>query len=174
MVTAVLTVLVAVVSDLAAGEAPLHVATLGAVVAAVAGLRVHLGGRHRHVLQLSASCVTAQPAVHAMMKRVPHGSLQHADGSEVGYADVAVSGTQLALVIVVVTAICLAERLVLALTGAIYACWVRLTLHPVRPAPTVVLRRAASAPKRSSRLVCRDAVVRRGPPHVIRGTLLPA
>ncbi|MCX6951120.1 MAG: hypothetical protein NTV51_02895, partial [Verrucomicrobia bacterium] len=119
-------------------------------------------------------CVAAQPAVHAVLKRVPHGSLQHGNGSGIGHTDVVIIGSQLALVIVVVTAICFAERLVLALTGAIYTCWVRFFLLPVHPAPAVVPRRAASEPKRSSQLVCRDTMIRRGPPHPLCGILLPA
>ena len=171
--TAAVTVLLAVFFDVAAGEPPVHVATLGAIVAAVAGLRVLLGGRHRHLLQFCASGVAVQPALHALVKLIPHGELQHGHGSRVGHADVAVIGTQVALVVIVVAAICLAERLVLAITGVICACWIRLLLHPVRPAPAVVLRRAAPAPECSSRLVYRDAVVERGPPSAIWWATLP-
>lgn len=163
--TAVLTVAIAVFSDLVAGEPPLHVVTLGAVVAVVAGVRVHLGGRHRGLLQFVCAGVAAQPVLHAAVKLVPHGPLRHGHGSEIGRADLAVTITQVVLVVAVVAAICLAEQLVVAVGGVVRACWLRLMLRRPHPAPGVVRRRPASAPARPRRLLGRGTTVKRGPPR---------
>lgn len=164
-VSALLTVAVAVFSDVVAGEPPLHVGTLGAVVAVVAGLRVRLGGRHRGLLQFVCAGVTAQPVLHAAVKLVPHGPLRHGQGSEIGRADLAVTVTQVALVVAVVAAICLTDRLVVAVGGVVRALWLRLLLRPAHPAPGVVLRRPAPAPARPRRLLGRGTTVKRGPPR---------
>lgn len=165
--TALLTVAMAVFSDLAAGEPPLHVVTLGAVVAVIAGVRVHLGGRHRGMLQFVCAGVGAQPVLHAAVKLVPHGPLSHGHGSEIGRADLAVTLTQILLVVVVVAAICLAEQLVVAVGGVVRACWLRLMLRRPHPAPGVVRRRPAPAPARPRRLLGRGTTVKRGPPRRI-------
>lgn len=165
VVTAVLTVAIAVFSDLVAGEPPLHVVTLGAVVAVVAGVRVQLGGRHRGLLQFVCAGVAAQPVLHAAVKLVPHGPLRHGHGNEIGRADLAVTITQVVLVVVVVAAICLAEQLVVAVGGVVRACWLRLMLRRPHPAPGVVRRRPASAPARPRRLLGRGTTVKRGPPR---------
>lgn len=166
-VAAVLTVLIEVFSDGVAGEPRLHVATLGMVVAAVVGVRVSLGGRHRRLSQLIAACITAQPVLHALIKLVPHGPLRHGSGFEIGLADVAVVVTQVVLVVAVVAAICLTEHVVVALTGVVRACWVRIVLVPPPPAPPAILRRAVAAPGRPRSLLGRGPAVERGPPSAV-------
>ncbi|MHA6781732.1 hypothetical protein ACVGOW_12170 [Pseudonocardia saturnea] len=170
LVTAtVLTVLVAVFSDVVAGEPPLHVASLGAVVAGVAVLRVRLGGRHRRPLLFICACIIAQPVLHAVMKLLPHGGLRHGHGTEIGRADLVLTSTQVAVVIAVVAAICLAERLVVAVTGVVRACWVRLLLQGPPSAPTVLRRRPTQAAGRPRLLHGRGTVVKRGPPPAVLG-----
>lgn len=167
VVAAVLTVLVEVFADGVAGEPRLHVVTLGMVVAAVVGVRVHLGGRRRRLVQLIAACIIAQPALHALIKLVPHGPLRHGFGSDIGLADVAVAATQVMLVVAVVAAICLTEHVVVALAGVVRACWVRIVLLPSPPAPPAILRRAVAAPGRPRSLVGRGTAIERGPPSAV-------
>ena len=163
--TALLTVAIAVFSDFVAGEPPVHVLTLGVVVGMVAALRVRLDGRHRGLLQFVCAALTAQPVLHAAAKLVPHGPLRHGNGSEIGRADLAVTVTQVGLVVAVVAAICTMERVVVAIGGVVRVCWLRLMLRRPQPAAGVVPRRPAPAPVRPRRLLGRGAVVKRGPPR---------
>lgn len=169
--TALVTVLVAVFFDLAAGEPPLHVVTLGAVVGGVAALRVRLGGRHRHLLQFLCACVTAQQVLHAMVELLPHGPLRHGYGTQIGQADVVATVTQVAVVIAVVAAICLTDRIVAAATSVVNACWLCLLLQGPPPAPAVLRRRPAPAPGRQRLLHGHGAIVKRGPPLAVVGAL---
>jgi hypothetical protein len=161
---AFLAVLVAVVSDLAAGEAALHVASLGLVTGAMAMLRVRLAGRDRGLLQFLSGCVVAQPAVHAAVKLVPHAPLDHGVGTEIGRADVAVTATQLVIALLIVATVSFAEQ-VLTLVSGVIRVWV-LRLRLTVPSAGPVARTCRRTPERaqlSSRF--RPVAMRkRGPP----------
>ena len=58
----------AVVLDVLAEEHPTHTLSLGIVAAVVAGLRLHLAGRHENVLAAVSGALVAQPALHAVTK----------------------------------------------------------------------------------------------------------
>jgi hypothetical protein len=162
---AVLAVLVAVVSDLAAGEAALHVASLGLVTGAMALLRVWLAGRDRGLLQFLSGCVVAQPAVHAAVKLVPHAPLDHGAGSDIGRADLAVTGTQLVIALLIVATVSFAEQVMTLASGVIrvWALRLRLTVPSTGPAAHTC-RRTPERAQLSSRY--RPVAMRkRGPPH---------
>jgi hypothetical protein len=63
-----LAVAAAVALDVLADEHPTHTVSLGFVAAVVAGLRLHLAGRHENVLAPVAGVLVAQPALHATTK----------------------------------------------------------------------------------------------------------
>ena len=58
----------AVAFDVLAEEHPTHTLGLGIVAAVVAGLRLHLAGRHENVLAAVSGALVAQPALHAITK----------------------------------------------------------------------------------------------------------
>lgn len=166
-VTAVfLAVVVAVLSDLAAGEAALHIATLGLVTAAMAALRVRMTGRARGLLQFLSACVVAQPALHAAAKLVPHAPLEHGVGRDIGPADLAVTGTQLVVALLIVAVVSCVEQIATLISGVVRVCrlWIRLGAPPSgEPARTT--RRTPVRAQLSSRY--RPMAMRkRGPPRV--------
>lgn len=124
-------VLVAVASDIAADEAAVHVAGLGAITVVMGALRVRLAGRDRGLLQLLSGCVVAQPVLHAAVKLVPHAPLDHGAGPTIGQADVFVSAAQMAVALALVIAVTFTEQLVATASGVIRVCWSRT--RPVMP-----------------------------------------
>lgn len=167
---AVLTVVVAVFSDLAAGEAPLHVATLGVVTALVAALRLRLAGRHRGLLQFVSGTIVAQPAVHTAAKLVPHGPMEHGLGHQLIHADVLATATQMVVALLIVAAVSFAEQIVTAVAGVVRVVRIRIWIHvPKTRARTSRVRRAPARERLTSRYRP-GAIPRRGPPH----RLLPA
>ncbi len=160
-----LAVVVAVVSDLAAGEAALHVASLGLVIGAMAVLRVWLAGRDRGLLQVLSGCVVAQPAVHAAVKLVPHAPLDHGIGSDIGRADVAVTATQLVIALLIVATVSFAEQFLALVSGVIRVWVLRLQLTVPSTGPDArTCRRTPERAQLSSRY--RPVAMRkRGPPH---------
>ncbi|MBC8091997.1 MAG: hypothetical protein H7Y15_08695 [Pseudonocardia sp.] len=162
--SALLTVLVAVFSDVAVGEAAVHVATLGAIVAAMGALRVRLAGRDRGLLQFLSGALLAQPVLHATAKLIPHGSLDHGAGAQVGQADLLVSGTQLAAALLIVAVVSFAEQLVTMLCSVIRVCGLRIRQLVPRTGPTTAhqdtpVRAALSIRYRPI------AMCKRGPPR---------
>lgn len=160
-----LTVVVTVVSDLAAGEGALHAVTLGLVTAAVAMLRVHLAGRDRGLLQFLSGCIVAQPALHAAANLVPHGPLDHGAGNQVGTADLAVTGTQLTVAVVVVVAVSFAQQLVTMLCTVIRTCWIRIVLCVPHAGPGVASGRRTPVRALLSSRYRPIAMRKRGPPR---------
>lgn len=161
-----LAVVVAVLSDLAAGEAALHIATLGLVTGAMAMLRIRMTGRARGLLQFLSACVVAQPALHAAAKLVPHAPLDHGIGRNVGPADLAVTATQLVVALLIVAVVSCAEQVATLISGVIRVCrlWIRLEAlhsrepaHPVRRTPVRALLSSRYRP---------IAMRKRGPPRV--------
>lgn len=139
-----LAVVVAVLSDLVAGEAALHTATLGLVTGATAILRVRMAGRARGLLRFLSACVVAQPALHAAAKLVPHAPLDHGVGRNIGLADIAVTGTQLVVAVLIVAVVSCAEQIATLISGVIRVSrlWIRLeapysdeVAHTVRRTP---------------------------------------
>ncbi len=163
---AALAVVLAVLSDLAAAEAPLHALTLAAVSAVVVVFRATVTPWCRHVLPVLAVIVTLQPALHAVMKLVPSGSAGHADvGEHVHAAEVAVNGTQIGLALVVMAVLSSLER-VLELVTRVFRELVVL-LKPLAPERAAVRRRPAPRPARSPGPPLRAVIIRRGPPCVV-------
>lgn len=161
-----LAVVLTVLSDLTAAEAPLHALTLAAVGAAVVAFRATVTPWCRHLLPVLAAIVTLQPALHAVMKLVPAGAGRHGHpGEHVDPADVVVNGTQIALVVVVVAALALLER-VLDLVTRVLRVLVVL-LGPVAPERLGARLRPASRPARSPGPLLQAVLVRRGPPRVV-------
>lgn len=162
---ALLAVVVAVVSDLAAGEAALHVASLGLVTGAMALLRVWLAGRDRGLLQFLSGCVVAQPAVHAAVKLVPHASLDHGVGSDIGRADLAVTATQFVIALLIVATVSFAEQ-ALTLVSGVIRVWA-LRLRPAVPSVGPDERTCRRTPERAqlSSRYRPIAMRKRGPPH---------
>mgnify|MGYP001096874314 CR=1 FL=1 len=105
--------IVAVVSDLAAGEHPLHAATLGLVAASVAGVRVRLAGRHSSVFSVLSGALVAQPVLHAAVKLLPLAPdpVHHA-------AETSISAIHIAITVTIVAVVTGAQSLVLALATA--------------------------------------------------------
>lgn len=162
-----LTVLVAVFSDLAAGEAAVHVASLGAITAAMGALRVRLAGRDRGLLQFLSACVIAQPVLHAAAKLVPHGPLDHGAGAEIGQADLLVSGTQLAVALLVVAAVSFAEQVVGTVCSVIRICWLRIRSAVPPAGPQKANRRRTPVRAALSSRFRPIAMCKRGPPALL-------
>ncbi|MCX6463958.1 MAG: hypothetical protein NTW05_10260 [Pseudonocardiales bacterium] len=160
-----LAVLMAVLSDLTAAEAPLHAATLAVVGAVVVGFRARVTPWCIHVFPVLAAIVALQPALHVGMKLVPHGALGHAAGRGVGVDDVMVNGTQIVLALVVVVALGSLQR-VFELVSRVLRVLVVL-LAPLRPEPADVVRRPDTRPERPPGPPLRAVIVRRGPPRIV-------
>ena len=162
-----LAVVVAVVSDLAAGGAALHVATLGLVIGAMAMLRLRMTGRARGLLQFLSAGVVAQPAIHAAAKLVPHGPLHHGVGPDIGPADLAVTGTQLVVALLIVALVSCAEQIAALICGVIRVGgrWIRLEA----PSPDERARTVRRTPVRAqlSSRYRPIAMRKRGPPRVV-------
>lgn len=165
-----LTVVMAVKFDLSAGEAPLHAASLGALVAGVAALRVQLASRRRRLLQFVSSCIVAQPTLHAALTLIPHAPIEHGSGQQIGQADVYLFGTQIAVVLAVVATVLLAERIAVLAGGVVRVGWLRICLHvphsgPGKPRPCIAPARQLLTSRYRP-----GVIARRGPPRELAGT----
>lgn len=161
-----LAVVLTVLSDLTAAEAPLHALTLAAVGAVVVAFRATVTPWCRHLLPVLAAIVTLQPALHAVMKLVPADAGPHNHpGGHVDAAEVAVNGTQIALVVVVVAALALLERVLALVTRALRVLVV--LLEPVARERVGPRRRPALRLARSPFPPLGAVIVRRGPPRVV-------
>jgi hypothetical protein len=157
---AVVTVCLAIGMDLLAGEHPVHTATLGFVVAAVAAVRVRLAGRYSGCFSALGGAIVAQPALHGAMKLLP------ADPDPVGHTiETSVSVVHVVLTAAVVAVVAGAQGLFLLLAAAYPIARVLLLLVrlPARPRPRPVVRQPAAA---GERLFLVADVSRRGPPAV--------
>lgn len=165
LAAAALAFVLAAVSDLTAGESPLHAVTLASVVAAVVAVRVLVAGHLRRMLQLATAILTVQPALHAAAKIVPHGALSHGSHDAIGGADLAVAGLQIVLAAVVVAALCLTEQLVAVICTVVRVCWLVLRV-PANPERDDV-GRPDPAPARRWVVFVEQVIARRGPPRVV-------
>jgi hypothetical protein len=159
---AVVTACLAIGMDLLAGEHPVHTATLGFVVAAVAAVRVRLAGRYSGCFSALGGAIVAQPALHAATKLLP------AYPDAVGHTiETSVSVVHVVLTAAVVAVVAGAQGLFLLLAAAYPIARVLLLLVrlPARPRPRPVVRQPA-APA-GERLFLVADVSRRGPPAVI-------
>lgn len=165
-----LTVVMAVAFDLRPGEAPLHAASLGALVAGVAVLRAHLASWRCRLLQFVSSCIVAQPALHASLKLIPHAPIEHGPGQQIGQADVYLVGTQIAVVLAVVATVLFAERIAILAGGVIRACWLRICLRVSHSGPGKARPRIAPACQLLTSRYRPGAIARRGPPRELAVT----
>jgi len=158
LVAALATAVLAIGMDLAAGEHPVHAATVGGVAASAALARLVTARRYKGLLAMVNGAVVAQPALHASTKLVPP-TTDHS-------GDVSLSVVHIIVAVLIVVAITQVQQL-----GSLVAA--------LRPLLVALIRRIVSTPKRpvrSPRLVgyepalpvpqwsiVRD-VARRGPP----------
>jgi hypothetical protein len=164
---AALTVLATVAVDLLAGEAPLHAATLGAVAAAVALLRVRLVDRRRRLLQFVSGCIVAQPALHLSAKLLPHHSIEHGVDHAVGPADLFVIGTQLTAAVGIAAVVSFAEQIVELSARAARRFSVLITAR-VRVVGSITLRFRFTPARQLLTFRYRPgSIPRRGPPVLV-------
>src|SRR4051794_35870943 len=88
---ALATVFAAVVSDVIAGERPLHTLSLGLVVAVVAALRLRFGGRRSGLFVAVNAAIIVQPVVHAVAKVTPWPAGHTADPAHAVQTDVSIT-----------------------------------------------------------------------------------
>lgn len=153
--------LVAVASDLSADEAPLHVLTLGAVIAMVVVARLRLAPSS-DLLRILKACVLIQPALHAAAKLVPHGQVEHGVGQQIGQADIAVTLNQVVVATAIVGVASLVEQVVAAVVGVIRVTW--NGLRPARITEPVPAVRPAPSPELLTNRYRPGVIARRGPP----------
>jgi len=162
-----LTVLVAVLFDLYAGEAAVHAATLGAVAAVTAYVRIRTVGRNSSLVSFVAGCVVSQPAMHYGITFLPHPTLEHGSGAVPGAADLLAVCAQILLILALAAGVSLVERAVVALTTSMVGLGLRLIrTGPVRVPSTrrvVVVRSLPAGEGETGRYLCRS-LARRGPP----------
>ncbi len=164
-------VVVAVLSDLAAGAGALHIVTLALVTGAMAMVRVGMTGRARGLLQFLSAGVVVQPALHAAAKLVPHAPLHHGAGPNIGPADLAVTGTQLVVAVLIVAVVSCAEQIAILISGAIRAG--RLTIRLGAPDSGRSARTVRRTPVRAqlSSRYRPVAMRKRGPPRFALSTV---
>lgn len=156
------TVLVAILVDLLAGEAPIHAVGLGLVVLSVIVARVLLVPACRAPWYLVNVCVMAQPALHAAGKLLPHPGPRHGMWHQVGIADLVFAAAQIAMAVMFIATVCFAEQIIALLTSRIRSC---LMLSEV---PTALRRQSPvlTGPKSGATgsHYRYGSIARRGPP----------
>lgn len=155
-------VAVAVASDLSLDEAPLHVLTLGAVIAMVVVARLRSASPSPDLLRILKACVLVQPALHAAIKLVPHGQVEHGVGQQIGQADIAVTLNQVVVATAIVCVASLVEQVVVAVVGVIRVTWNGLR-HAQITEPVLAVRPAPS-PELLTNRYRPGVIARRGPP----------
>ena len=159
---ALLTILMAVGSDVVAGEGPVHTLVLGLIAAGVAVLRVRLAGRRSGLFAVVSGAVVAQPAFHAVAK-VLHPWLGVGHHGDVAHSAPLITVVHLLLVAVIVAAVTLAEQLFVLLGSLVQRVWGRLLGSPApafaAPAACTVPMRPMPPPR-----VWVSYLARRGPP----------
>ncbi|TQM09953.1 hypothetical protein [Pseudonocardia kunmingensis] len=120
VVGATVTVVVAVLFDVLAGEHPTHTLVLALVVLVVAGLRLWLGGRREGLLSVVSGAVVAQPALHATAK-LDSSATHHVSGGllHIVVADGPGAAMQLAVSAAVVIAVATSGRIAQLLLTAL-------------------------------------------------------
>lgn len=162
---AALAVAVAVASDLAVGGLPVHVATLGVVVAMVTALRWRMVGRHRGLLQIVSGCVMAQPALRVAAEHVSHGLAGPGVGLQIGHTDLVVTLVQLTVALAIGGTVSFAEQIVAAVTGIVRVYRFRIRSHVRQPGAAASQVRRAPAGERLTSRYRPGAIPRRGPPR---------
>lgn len=161
---AAITVLVAAVADLIAGEHPSHTATLALVAVVVAVMRHRLAGRHGGLFAAMRGAIVAQPALHAVVKVLP---ISPDPGSAVfGHtaADTSMSALHVLVAAAIVAGVASSEQLFLAAAAAVpFVHWLclltRVSSRPRPPAPVAWPQLLAAI-----RRTYLASVSRRGPP----------
>lgn len=160
-----LTVAGAVAFDLFEGQAPMHAAALGLVTALAVALRVRLAGRGGGLPQFVCGCVVSQPALHHLVRWMPHPGLEHGDGVLPGPADLAAVALQAAVVLALVAGLTYVEQLLLGLTiGAARRCLAATWSARPGPAPDWVAPAAAAITIPHPGRYDPGSLARRGPP----------
>lgn len=173
LIASVLTVLGAVVSDVATGDRPVHTVLLVLVAVLVGGVRVHMAGRHAGLFAAISGAVVAQPLVHAASKGLhPLTASGHvAGGAGPGsYAHLAATDVLTGLIhvlvaVAVVVMVTSCERLLNLLTRTLRRLWRHMQV-PVTTADAQLATTAAGTPTGvigTYRLWARH-IGRRGPP----------
>ena len=164
-----LTLLVAILADLLAGERPFHTATLAALAVVVAMLRLKLANRHHNLFRAASGAIVAQPALHAATKLLPTAA-ENAAPHAAGQAEVSVSLAHVVVAALIVLAVSGAEQL-FALSQPLVR-WLRLLTPSIRyPAAPVVPATAPSA-MLAVRWLHIARTPRRGPPAAITAAAL--
>lgn len=166
------TVAVAIGADFAAGEHPLHTATLGVVALVVAALRLRFAGHHGGLFAAVSAALIAQPALHAAMALLPAGAERPSTGAAHTAAEASVTVLHVLVAALVVSAVAGAEKLFL-LVAAVTPCrrWLGLLAwSPPRPRPTAPPAPPPAAPVRRWSAVAH--MPRRGPPAAARATVV--
>lgn len=158
-------VLLAAASDLAVGGVPVHIATLGVVIAMVSAVRLHLAGSRRGLLSVVSGCVVAQPALRICGETVPHSLAGPGIGWQIGHVDLVVTVIQLTVALAIVTTVSFTEQIVAGVSGIVRVD--RLRIRPPAPQTRVSLSRVrrAPAPGRLTSRYCPGVIARRGPPR---------
>lgn len=162
------TVVVAVGSDVVAGGHPLHTATLGAVAAAIAVLRLRLAGRHNGPFAAISAAILAQPVLHAATKLLPSGTESVAAAPGHAAAEASVTVLHVLVAALIVCAVVGVEQLYLLVAAlAPLTEWLGLLLwRPLRPQPALSSPPPPVAPARRWSFVAH--IPRRGPPAPAR------
>jgi hypothetical protein len=159
---AVVTLIAAIVLDLAAGQQLLHAVPLAAAATFVGVLRVRLAGQYRRVFAALSGAIVVQPASHLVTSAVP---MTNAGGVDVGHLvgnDIPVTVGHVLLAALIVGGVMCAEQILLLL-----AAFLRSTIRwLLPPSPPCITRAATPITIREIRPLQMwvDHVARRGPP----------